>query len=94
MWGNAGVALAAIDAPAQLIMLGESKMSWSEMNLTGTMFGGHVSHGNFAFCDGHVKTYKWAETGTPNDLWDIGNSANPIAAANETLLQAIDAMYP
>jgi prepilin-type N-terminal cleavage/methylation domain-containing protein/prepilin-type processing-associated H-X9-DG protein len=88
------LALAAIDAPAQLIMIGESKMNWSEMNLTGTMFSGHMTHGNFAFCDGHAKSYRWAETGAPNDLWEIGNSANPIAAGFQTDLNAIDALYP
>ena len=93
---NAVVALAAIDAPAQLIMLAETTRTWSEapiMTNTGTSFyAGHSGMGNFAFADGHVKSLKWSSTGTPANLWQLG--AQGSAASFQTNLNGVDAVYP
>jgi len=92
---NATVALAAIDAPAQLIMVAETTRTWSEapiMTNSGTSFyAGHSGMGNFAFADGHVKTMKWSATGTPANLWQLG--AQGTAATFLNNLTGVDSAY-
>ena len=89
------VSLAAIDAPAQLIFVAETRAGWSEapvMAYSGTwFFGGHTGMGNFAFADGHVKSMKWAATGTPGNLWQLGQQ-NAVAGFMGNLT-GIDSSY-
>ena len=47
--------------------------------------------GNFAFADGHVKSMKWAATGTPGNLWQLGQQ-NAVAGFMGNLT-GIDSAY-
>jgi prepilin-type N-terminal cleavage/methylation domain-containing protein/prepilin-type processing-associated H-X9-DG protein len=78
-----GAALAKFGAPANLIMLLESRMEYPDLGLwifpwdLSGVFGGagagpFTSHNgllNWAFVDGHVKALKLAATISPNWLW-------------------------
>ncbi len=84
MRANNGQSLAAIVAPAQLILICEANEGWSEMNLDGcwswfnggnppaALFAGHMGMCNFAFADGHVKSLKPSQTVSntgPLNMW-------------------------
>ena len=98
-WSN-GQSLAALTAPAQTILVCESREWWSEMNLdyaddnwTGrgpSLFCSHMSMGNFGFCDGHVKSMKASQTATTSVfMWD----QNPQQAAPANIIanmQSVD----
>ncbi|HAZ64139.1 MAG TPA: hypothetical protein DCZ72_11095 [Armatimonadetes bacterium] len=79
--GGRGVtSLAAINAPAQCILITESNAGWSEMNMDGCwdwfdhnnasmpcgIFAGHMGNTNFIFADGHVKPMKPNATASLN----------------------------
>jgi prepilin-type N-terminal cleavage/methylation domain-containing protein/prepilin-type processing-associated H-X9-DG protein len=92
-----GSALAAIDAPASLILVCESTREYSEMPLdwggSGDMlFAGHASMTNVAFADGHVKAMKPTALGTPLDMWQMG--ATGAAPANiQNFLRDVENYY-
>ena len=74
-------ALAAMDSPSQLLLVGEHPdradpdfFSYS----TSITFLSHLqTTTNFLFADGHVKALKPVATGTPVNMWNITNTAAP-----------------
>lgn len=89
-----GVPAAKIVAAAQTIAVGEIVSDGNGAGLridlpivgVGTqhwLFAGHTTMGNFAFCDGHVKAYKWGSTMSPTLLWlpsgDINDEPGALA---------------
>ena len=81
--GGAGIALAAITAPAQKIVVCEHRWSsWTDYASAGnggwwgnngwnwqTGFNGHMGTANFLFFDGHVKALKPMATVNPFNMW-------------------------
>jgi prepilin-type N-terminal cleavage/methylation domain-containing protein/prepilin-type processing-associated H-X9-DG protein len=101
---SGGLTLAAVDAPAQLILVAEITQGWSECPVFtqnpnwGNFFCGHTAVSNFSYVDGHAKSGHWASTGTPADLWQVTASGGTVTAlgggngANcQNLLGLIDA---
>ena len=97
-----------IEKPAQKIMVGEQPdREWLDMvapwNVPGNIdegYVGHLSTGNFLFCDGHVKSLRATATGTPFNMWgEMGGAPgdNPAKSPNEdapnaTLTQGLEQM--
>ena len=98
MRANNGAALAALDQPAQLVLVCESTQPYSEMPLdwggAGVMiFAGHNGMSNFLFADGHVKAMKASSTGTPQDMWQYGVGAVAAPTNVVNFLRDVDAYY-
>jgi prepilin-type N-terminal cleavage/methylation domain-containing protein/prepilin-type processing-associated H-X9-DG protein len=75
---NDGVAMARVDSPALVIMVGEhtdraDPEFWN--NQADTNVQGHLGTTNFLFADGHVKALKPTATVTPTNMWNITNAA-------------------
>jgi len=82
-----GVKLANFQAPAQVIMVLDSRMEYPDLGYWCTPWdlsspfglvgaGAWTSHGgicNWAFADGHVKSIKLAATAAPTWMWYEGN---------------------
>jgi prepilin-type processing-associated H-X9-DG protein len=74
-----GAALASIDSPVQVILVGEHKDRddpeyWEQYG--DMLMQNHLAMANFLFCDGHVKSMKPVATGTPINMWNIKNTTN------------------
>ena len=74
--------LAELGSSAQIVVVAESDPVWAfpEVNLAGTVaeaqrdsFKGHLGTVNFLFADGHVKAMKPLATGTPVNMWTVGD---------------------
>lgn len=91
---NNGTALASLGAPANIIMVLESRMEYPDLglwnfpwDLSGVFgksgagaFNSHNGIMNWGFADGHVKTLHLAATVAPNWLWsDATDQANPVS---------------
>jgi len=72
--------LAALQSPANTILVVESKYSYTDFNVTvpgyfnGALFAGHTTFSNYAFADGHSKAMKPLQTLDYND----GGSNNTV----------------
>ncbi|MBI5833849.1 MAG: DUF1559 domain-containing protein [Armatimonadetes bacterium] len=86
--GNCNTSLAKIQSPAEQLQCIEKRdggpdcASW---NPRWSGFYGHNGFGNFLYCDGHVKTLKWAKVLTPKsgfrfDLADQAGNATGFPA--------------
>jgi prepilin-type N-terminal cleavage/methylation domain-containing protein/prepilin-type processing-associated H-X9-DG protein len=76
------IALAALESPAQLLLVGEHPDRADPeffSHSASTTFLSHLQTTNFLFADGHVKAMKPAATGTPVNMWNITNAAAPAA---------------
>lgn len=98
MRANNGVALAAIDAPAQLILVCESTQPYSEMPLDWTgagvmIYAGHNGMSNFLFADSHVKLMRASATATPQDMWQYGVGAVAAPASIQNFTRDVDAYH-
>lgn len=71
-----------ISRPADTLMIVESRSDWTDLCAwcvdSGTV-AGHLGMGNFAYCDGHVKSQKWSATvrPTPNGHWCFNGDTDP-----------------
>ncbi|RYX80830.1 DUF1559 domain-containing protein [bacterium] len=75
--GNAGgIAIARIQSPAQLILVGEhfDRGDPEFYALADVSFQNHLGMTNFLFADGHVKSMKPTATGTPVNMWNVDNT--------------------
>ncbi len=82
-WATGALSIAAVDAPATKIMVGESNTfygymypDWSNAannNIPTTGFAGHLGTWNCLFADGHVKSLRPTQTGTPINMWGAFN---------------------
>ncbi|MBI5835467.1 MAG: DUF1559 domain-containing protein [Armatimonadetes bacterium] len=105
-WGGAR-ALAAVMAPASLILVCESNQGWSEMNLDycwdwrndakGGIFLGHMGTANWLFADGHVKALKATavyNAAGPINMWSInGPNQAPWTAQSQTQILNCQTAY-
>ena len=71
-------ALAQVDSPAQVILVGEHRGRqdpefWDDTN--DLLFVDHTQQTNFLFCDGHVKTLRPTATVVPVNMWNVTNAA-------------------
>ena len=89
-WGGRGVitggengqgdslSLAALQYPTTTIMIGEHAPGrvdpeyWS--NYDDMKMTNHLGTTNFLFADGHVKSMKPVNTGTPTNMWNVNNT--------------------
>lgn len=74
MQANAGVNIAQIQTPSQLILLAEYTEAHSEVAMgwgagSVPLWAGHSGMANWAFADGHVKSLKATATAIPLNLW-------------------------
>jgi prepilin-type processing-associated H-X9-DG protein len=100
--GLGTTALAQIQNPASLIVIGETTMHWPDMpwgadggGPAPQVFEGHTGRANYVFADGHAKPLYAMQTATPVDMWDIvNNNANkPAYATAITEAQNADKYY-
>ena len=76
-----GAALAEIDAPAQLLLVGEhadrADPEFFAVSTTSINFQNHLGTTNFLFADGHVKSMRPTQTVNPVNMWNVSNAAAP-----------------
>ncbi len=97
---STATSLASIGSTAQVILVGESGVTWPwpEMNTAATvpdfainMFvPGHLGNTNYLFADGHVKAIKPLATANPVNMWTIEDEA-AIPQAPVTLTDRLNA---
>ena len=83
---NGGAALAQLNSPTQIILIGEHTGKRSEPDFYGVgdfgttgnniQFQNHLNTANFLFCDGHVKSLRPLATVNPINMWNITNTTN------------------
>ena len=80
-WGSNldnSAALAQVDSPAQVILVGEHRGRQDPKFRDDTndlLFVDHMQQTNFLFCDGHVKAMRPVATVTPVNMWNVTNAA-------------------
>ncbi|BDI30496.1 hypothetical protein CCAX7_25470 [Capsulimonas corticalis] len=95
--GNSPIALATIQAPAQVILLTEALAPYPDASINNTgvqLFAGHTQQTNLLFCDGHVKSMRLSQTinetdggGSRTNLWSIDNT--PLSGGNFSNAQTV-----
>jgi prepilin-type N-terminal cleavage/methylation domain-containing protein/prepilin-type processing-associated H-X9-DG protein len=89
---NSGIALAAVDAPATKIAVGEQNTTftdvmhpnWTQGEITDRQWTKHLSTANHLFFDGHVKALRPTATATPLNMWGhVGNPGDVCNAAGQ-----------
>ncbi len=82
--GPWGAPLAAIESPAELVVVGENvgrgEASFNvASNAANDLMLGHLGTTNFLFGDGHGKAMRPIQTGTPYNMWIISNPTRAAA---------------
>jgi prepilin-type N-terminal cleavage/methylation domain-containing protein/prepilin-type processing-associated H-X9-DG protein len=97
MPSGTGVALGAVERPAELIFFGENGTWRYEIYIAGynpananaipEVYGGHSGMGNYIFGDGHAKAMKPTATGRPINMWGLNKQNEPAPDALMVHLQ-------
>jgi prepilin-type N-terminal cleavage/methylation domain-containing protein/prepilin-type processing-associated H-X9-DG protein len=80
-------------APWVTIIIDRNNLSYNDSGTGGgtytaysdLLFAGHLQTSNYLFADGHVKSMRPVQTGTPTNLWYSDNS--PLSASGQQVLQ-------
>jgi prepilin-type N-terminal cleavage/methylation domain-containing protein/prepilin-type processing-associated H-X9-DG protein len=89
-----GPSEAQLQAPASLIMVGESRSTCTDLcewcaGSAGPGISGHSGTSNFLFADYHVKAMKWSPTMTPYNMWSFDGTFTSVANSQATCLAQI-----
>ena len=103
------LAVAAMNRPAEMILVGEYTANNSEINLNFAanangsqkyLFSGHSGFANYVFADGHAKGYKPTGTcgpGNTNNLWFNDATATPCPSGGGLdligIMRQVEAFY-
>jgi len=77
-WAGGTVSMAAVNAPSSKIMVNEVLEYYGYMypdwsgkpnDIANAGFAGHLGTANYLFADGHVKSLRPTQTGTPVNMW-------------------------
>ena len=76
-----GAALAELDSPSQLLLVGEHAdridPEFYSNTSTSITFQNHLGTTNFLFADGHVKSLRPTQTVAPVNMWNVSNAPAP-----------------
>ena len=96
--GKNTTALAQINAPSNLIIIGETTMHWPDMpwgadagGPAPQVFQGHQGRANYIFADGHAKPLRAVQTATPVDMWNIVHNNQNLPANDIAITEAKNA---
>ena len=90
--GQQGLALSVVNSPSQKIIVTESFnpygyiYPWTNAgNTSFDGFAGHLGTANQLFIDGHVKSYRPVQTGTPFNMWGTMQDNTDAASCPQTV---------
>ncbi len=94
--GSPGAAMAAIQAPADTLMVVESTTTCTDFcQWCGGAAGpnpreGHSGNSNFLFADNHVKAMKWGQTMTPRNMWSFDGTYANVGTTQNNCINALN----